>query len=141
MTADDNVGLVRRYFAALDRGDLDALDDLFSPDCRIHRPGLAAPLTGLAAIRQVVANAKARYRTLSTEIEMIFGAGDRVACRATHRVIMAGEWPTRIGTFDVPGKPLTWHPIVLFRIEGGRIAEEWVCRDELGMLIDLGVLT
>jgi hypothetical protein len=28
----------------------------------------------------------------------------------------------------------------MFRIQGGKIAEEWVCRDELGMLMQLGVV-
>jgi hypothetical protein len=28
----------------------------------------------------------------------------------------------------------------MFRIRDGKIAEEWVCRDELGMLIQLGVV-
>jgi len=28
----------------------------------------------------------------------------------------------------------------MFRIRDGKIAEEWVCRDELGMLIQFGVV-
>jgi hypothetical protein len=28
----------------------------------------------------------------------------------------------------------------MFRIRDGKNAEEWVCRDELGMLIQLGVV-
>jgi hypothetical protein len=28
----------------------------------------------------------------------------------------------------------------MFRIRDGKIAEEWVCRDELGMLMQLGVV-
>jgi hypothetical protein len=28
----------------------------------------------------------------------------------------------------------------MFRVCDGKIAEEWVCRDELGMLIRLGVV-
>jgi predicted ester cyclase len=37
------------------------------------------------------------------------------------------------------GKTVTWSAIAIFRIRDGKIAEEWVNRDELGMSIELGV--
>jgi predicted ester cyclase len=40
----------------------------------------------------------------------------------------------------VSGKTVSWPAIAIFRIRDGKIAEEWVNRDELGMLIELGVL-
>jgi hypothetical protein len=51
-----------------------------------------------------------------------------------------GEWTSRIGRHAVAGKTVSWPAIAIFRIRDGRIAEEWVSRDELGMLIDLGVV-
>ena len=30
--------------------------------------------------------------------------------------------------------------LTMFRVRDGKIAEEWVCRDDLGMLIQLGVV-
>jgi hypothetical protein len=38
------------------------------------------------------------------------------------------------------GKVVTWSSLTIFRIRDGKIAEEWVCRDELGMLMQLGVV-
>ena len=38
------------------------------------------------------------------------------------------------------GKTVTWPAIAIFRFHDSKIAEEWVSRDELGMLIELGVL-
>jgi hypothetical protein len=46
----------------------------------------------------------------------------------------------RIGPQDVSGKSVTWDAIVIFRMQNGKIAEEWVSRDELGMLLSAGVL-
>ena len=45
-----------------------------------------------------------------------------------------------MGTHDVKDKTIQWESTAIFRFEHGRIAEEWVSRDELGMLLDAGVL-
>jgi len=41
----------------------------------------------------------------------------------------------------VAGKTVSSPAIAILHIRNGKIAEEWVNRDELGMLIELGVLT
>jgi len=138
---DENKRAVVRYFKALDDGDLAAVEQLFAHNCRIHRPGLHEPLIGHDGIKSVVSAAKERYRVLKTEIGSILAEGDLVACRLHHYAEFVRPWPTRLGAFDVTGKNVSWDPLVLFRFELGKIAEEWVCRDELGMMIDLGVLT
>ena len=63
-----------------------------------------------------------------------------MACRLSHRAVNRGEWTSRLGTHAVAGKTVTWPAIAVFRLREGKIAEEWVSRDELGMLIELGVL-
>jgi hypothetical protein len=45
-----------------------------------------------------------------------------------------------IGTHDINGKVITWHASVIFRMKDGKIAEEWVNRDELGVLLSAGIL-
>jgi hypothetical protein len=35
---------------------------------------------------------------------------------------------------------LEWTAIAQFRLKDGRIAEEWVMRDELGMLLQMGTV-
>jgi hypothetical protein len=47
----------------------------------------------------------------------------------------------RLGRHAVAGKTSAGPAIVIFHIRDGKIAEEWVNRDELGMLVELGVLT
>ena len=139
-TTERNKRVVESYFQALDGSDVSALPALFSADCLIHRPGLTEPLKGLEGIGSVVAGVARRYRKFETEIVSILVDGDMVACRLTHRVEFSASWSTRLGKFDVSGRSIVWHPIVLFRLSDGRIVEQWVCRDELGMLIDLGIL-
>jgi len=38
------------------------------------------------------------------------------------------------------GKTVTWNAIAIFRFEDRWIIEEWVTRDELGMILQLGLL-
>jgi predicted ester cyclase len=52
-----------------------------------------------------------------------------------------GEWTSRLGRHAVAGKTVSSPAITILHIRNGKIAEEWVKRDELGMLIELGVLT
>ena len=65
---------------------------------------------------------------------------DRVACRVSHRAVYRGDLISRLGRHAVGGKTVRWSVIAIFRIREGKIAEEWVYRDELGMLLDLGVV-
>ena len=52
-----------------------------------------------------------------------------------------GEGTSRPGRHAVAGKTVSSPAITILHIRNGKIAEEWVNRDELGMLIELGVLT
>jgi predicted ester cyclase len=56
----------------------------------------------------------------------------RWRARGTHRGELGGMEPTGRG-FEIDG-------ITIERIAGGKIAEVWVARDELGLLRQLGVL-
>jgi predicted ester cyclase len=88
----------------------------------------------------VVERRNTTYSRLATEVHDIFESGDRVVVRLTHRATGAGVLRSRIGTYDVNGKSVTWDAIVIFRMKNGKIAEEWVNRDELGMLLSAGIL-
>jgi predicted ester cyclase len=122
----------------LDGRKIGLLDQLFLPDCVIHRP--EGTLNGMAGIRGVVERNIAAYSRFETQVNDIFESGDRVVVRITHRAMGAGEFRSRIGVYDVKGKAVTWDAIAIFRFQNGKIAEQWVSRDELGMLLSFGGL-
>jgi predicted ester cyclase len=133
--------IVCRYFEeAVDQGRVDLLEELFTPDCIIHRPEAQEPLKGLEGIRGVITGVADKYSDFKTTIYDLIGEGDRVVARLSHRAVQRGEWKSRIGRHAVDGKIVDWSAIAIFQIKDGKIAEEWVCRDELGMLIQLGVI-
>ena len=130
---------VLSYFHdVLDGRKIGLLDSLFLSDCVIYRP--EGTVRGLAGIRTVVERNIAAYSQFATEVHDVFESGDRVVVRITHRATGAGVFRSRIGDHDVAGKQVTWSAIAIFRMQGGKIAEEWVNRDELGILLSAGVL-
>ena len=132
---------VRRYFEeALDGRKVDLTEDLFTTDCIIHRPESRKPFVGLDGIRKIVSGSCERFSHFKTRIHDMVAEGDRVVCRVSHFGTYKTSWTSRLGQHPVEGKEVNWDAIAIFRIRDGKIAEEWVCRDELGMLLQLGVL-
>jgi predicted ester cyclase len=136
-----NKAFVRRYFEeVVDKGNVAVLDELFTTNCIIHRPEAREPIVGIEAFRQALGRILRTYSEFNTTIHDLIAEEDRVACRLSHRAVNRGEWASRIGRHAVAGRRVTWPAIAIFRFHEGKIAEEWVSRDELGMLIELGVL-
>jgi len=141
MSTASHKAIVRRYFEeALDQMNVAILDDIVTTDCIIHRPEVPEPIRGLAAFKQFFERIPQVYSELTTTIHDLLAEEDRVACRLSHRAVHRGEWISRLGRHAVGGKTVQWSAIAIFRLREGKIAEEWVYRDELGMLLDLGVV-
>jgi predicted ester cyclase len=141
MTVEDNKTVVTRMFEeALDKGNVGLVDDMFTEDCVFHRSDLTEPARGIPGIRSIVEKRVQLYRDFRTTIHQIIEEGDLIASRQTHTGIHRGQFPTPIGTFDVTGRPIEWTSQVFFLFKGGKIAEMWVARDELGMLRSLGIV-
>jgi ketosteroid isomerase-like protein len=140
MAKEDNKAIVRRYFEALDAGNVELVEVLFSKDCRIYRPEQPEPLVGIELVRLIVLGAHQLYSELKTTIHDMIQEGERIAVRITHNAVYRNKWTTRIGTFDCVGKPTKWDAMAIFVLRDGKIIEEHVMRDELGMLLSMGVL-
>jgi predicted ester cyclase len=142
MSTASNKATVRRYIEeVLDKRNLDVLDEIVAPDCLIHRPELQEPIRDRAAFRQVLERILQVYSEFHTTIHDLFAEDDRVVVRLSHHVVNRGEWTSRLGRHNVAGKSVSWSATTIFRFREGKIVEEWVCRDELGMLIQLGIVS
>ncbi|MEU9604655.1 ester cyclase [Streptomyces sp. NPDC048057] len=120
-----NMALLRTAFATLQDGDVDAVYGMLTEDFVANLPGLPEPLRGREHWRPGVAAMHEAFPDLRIDVEELFAAGDRVATR----VRMHG---THEGTFQgVPAthRPVSFHSIELYRMEGDKIAEEWVAPD------------
>jgi predicted ester cyclase len=130
---------VRSYFhEVLDQGKVQLIEQLFHPDCVMHRPG--GTIAGIDAVRGVAERRKETFSQFETQIHDLFGSDDRVVARLSHRGVGGGLWRSRLGTHDVSGKAVTWDAIAIFRFENRQIIEEWVTRDELAMIFQFGLM-
>src|SRR3990172_427456 len=130
---------VRSYFReAIDGGHAEIIRELFTADCHIHRPEME--IRGVEAFVEFIAQVPVLFSSFKTTIHDIFSGQDRVAVRLQHDVVSRSLFRSRLGIFDVSERSVSWNAMAIFRFENGQIAEEWVNRDELGMLLGYGLL-
>jgi predicted SnoaL-like aldol condensation-catalyzing enzyme len=81
-------------------------------------------------------------RSMKTTVHHLIGEGDYVSIHLTHRLVCGpgARFPTRAGTADLSDKTVEWNAMVVLRFEDGKIAEEWVVRDELQILLQSGAV-
>jgi steroid delta-isomerase-like uncharacterized protein len=116
------------------RGDPAAVDRLMTEDYVRHT--LRGKRFDREQLKVDVASLRDAFPDLVTTIQDIFAEGDRVCVRWIARGTHSGEYQ---------GAPVTDREAVLAgltvsRVEGDRIAEDWVSWDELEMLETLGVI-
>jgi serine phosphatase RsbU (regulator of sigma subunit)/predicted ester cyclase len=121
-SAEENKALVRRLIAANANADLDTLDKLLAPDFVDHSmiPGQEP---GREGFMQQIAQMHAIFSNFRINIEdQVAAEGDRVITRLTRKGIHdRGEFMGVAPT----GMEYRSSSIVIHRIVGGKIVEEW----------------
>jgi predicted ester cyclase len=136
MSTEANKALVRRFYDEIDRGNIDAMDELVAEGYVDHSP---PPFPGLGTGREGLKQAFKIFWEATPgrhEIEDQVAEGDRVVTRLTAYGAHEG---------DLPGVPRTGNSLrmtatVIHRIEDGRLAEKWSDKDVLGFLQQLEVI-
>ena len=121
-SAEENKALIRRFIEAQNKGHLETLDELLAPDFIDHSllPGQAPGREGFI---QEIAEEQAALSDISTTIEYQATDGDqmvitRLTMRTIHdRGVFKGVAPT--------GKEWITPIILIHRVSGGKIVEEW----------------
>ena len=135
MPAEDPKAVIRRWVEAWNAQDLGAAEELLTPEFVRHDANLP-DVVGPQAERQYIADNLTAFPDLRFEIEQLIAEGDLVAARylvqGTHR----GEF------FGIPGtgRQVTIQAVESYRLAGGKLAEQWVVMDALGLLQQLGAV-
>jgi steroid delta-isomerase-like uncharacterized protein len=135
MPVEDPKAVIRRWVEAWNAQDLGAAEELLTPEFVRHDANLP-DVVGPQAERQYIADTLTAFPDLHFEIEQLIAEGDLVAARylvqGTHR----GEF------FGIPGtgRQVTIQAVESYRLAGGKLAEQWVVMDALGLLQQLGAV-
>ncbi|MEO8851970.1 MAG: ester cyclase [Allobranchiibius sp.] len=125
--------VVGEYWARLDRRDESAFD-LVAEDFVNH----AAAPQGRQGMRQIALVLDHDLGHPQTRIHHVVASGDLVVVHLDLVGTHVGSTSPLLKAVPPTGKPLVWTFMHLFRVSGGMIAEHWACRDDLGLLVQLG---
>jgi predicted ester cyclase len=139
VTTEENKALIRRLMEqANSKGNLDVVDELVAPDYVLHTP--ASPtgeVHGTEDYKQLISMQRSAAPDLIFMVEDQIAEGQKVvtrySARGTHQGEFMGSAPT--------GKQANTTGIVISRIAGGKIAEEWLEWDVLGLMHQLGAIS
>ncbi len=133
---DDNKALVRRFYAEIDAGNLDAMDELVAPDFVDHDPppipGLAPGLNGLKQAFEIF------WRSTPGTHEVLdqVAENDLVATR----IRACGRFAEDLGDIPATGGPLDVTATAVYRVKDGQLIEHWGETDSFTLMQQLGVI-
>jgi len=137
MSAEENKVAGRRFFdEMLAKGAWSLADKLLLPNVVMHHPSSPMPITGRDAVIGLLTAFRAGFPDLQMKSEDAFGERDRVVVRwamsGTHTANLFGIPPT--------GKAVRVAGISILRLLDGKVAEDCVAEDSLGLMKQLGVV-
>ena len=136
MPPAENKALVRRFYEeAWDQGQLGVIDELFAENYLRHDLRPTQPAPGPEGMRQITADFRAAFPDLRFEVEIVIAEDEFVAARWRASGTHTGPW----GAVEPTGRRATFSGVNIFRFEGGKVAEIWNHRDDLGLMEQVGV--
>ena len=136
MSLEENkITVCRFYDEVFNKGNLDVVDDIFSPDYVIgDLPPDKSP--SREGIKQTALMYRNAFPDLHFTIHDTIAEEDKVAVRfvatGTHKGLFSGIEPTN--------NQVEIKCISMYRFKDGKIVEGWAIRDDLGMFQQLGVI-
>lgn len=132
-----NKAIARRIIEEVyNDGRFEVADELVAPDYVGHDAASPEPMRGPDGVKSQAEGYRAAFPDMRLTIADEIAEGDRVVTRwtatGTHEGELFGISPT--------GKQATVMGITISRIADGRIVENWISWDTLGLLQQLGVV-
>lgn len=122
--------LIDRGFSA---GDLEVVHELIDPACVEHQRGLRP---GPDGVKETIRTLRSWFSDFQLEIVDLVADGDMIWSRNVGRGVNTGS----VMGHPATGKPVAIDVVDIARFRDGKIVEHWGVPDQLGMLLQLGLL-
>ena len=121
-----NKQLVRQMNADVwNEADVDAIDGYYTADFVLHFLPDGSDVRGIEGLREHVREHRAAFPDWTEDIKRIVAEGDLVVIHYVSSGTNRGQWLGEPPT----GREVRINEISIFRIEEGRIAEQWLLPD------------
>jgi ketosteroid isomerase-like protein len=121
----ENKDLVSRLVNCWESGQVEEIDELLTPNFVRHEPDMETRSSGREDYKQTIAHLRSALSGFHTEAIDTIEQGDKVVFRFRT-------------TGEHNNAPVLFEGVNVLRIEGGKIAEDWVYYDAGGLKQRLG---
>lgn len=136
MSAAQHEAMIRAYIEdVFNRHRLDGLEAYWAEDLTSHWMGQET-LHGLPSWRAAMEGFFTAFPDVAYTLDDLFFAGDRGVWRGRWRGTQRGDWQG----IAPSGKTAEWTVIIIGRLADGRLVEDWVEYDRLGLYRQLGAI-
>lgn len=136
MLAEQSKAVIRRAYEEIwNQRNVEVVDEIVAEDFLNY----AAPpdrQRGRQGLKEVVRMFESAFPDFRYEVEDVIAEGEKVVVRDVFRGTHEGDF---LG-IPATGNRVTMEAIHIYRLSGGRLAEHWVARDDLGMMRQLGAI-
>jgi steroid delta-isomerase-like uncharacterized protein len=132
--AEEMKGMFRTLVEEVfNRGNFDVADDLVAVDFHNHEAPDSPGPEGFKATARWLRRAFPDYHA---EVHELVADGDLIVGRLT----VSGTHQSDFMGMPATGRSFSVQHLHMYRVEEGKLAEHWACRDDLGQLAQLGLL-
>ncbi len=133
----DNKAIARYYLEeGFSTGNLAPADELIAANFTNHDPGTPPLPAGPEGYKQLVSMYRTAFPDLKVTVDDLIDEGNKVAARWTARGTNTGQ----LMGMPAIGKQAMVTGISILTIADGKVTDQWVNWDTLGMLQQLGVI-
>lgn len=130
MTREETQALIERLHEIWSTGDVDRIPEVYTIDFVAHMPkgwGPSESRDGHDGIRRAIERLRIAFPDWREHIEDVVVEGEKVAVRYYSTGTQLGPFGKR----TITGRQVRIDELSIFRIAGGRVAEQWCLNDDL----------
>jgi steroid delta-isomerase-like uncharacterized protein len=138
MSTEDNKELARRHEECWNQGNVALLEELLAPDFIHHDPD-HPDVRSREDYKRWFAESYHLFPDFHVTVEIVVAEGDYVAARWTWSGTNTGDFEGPAPT-PATGKQVRVSGMNILRFAGGKIVEEWLLQDTMGLQQQLGFM-